>query len=354
VRLPIHRHKKTRIRGQIYHILTSRHFSVLYDFFRSLLKDAIDAYLDELKLKVANGSRRPKTLAASRLALNEFADQSGVKLLHGVTANVIATHMAWVIENSPTKSARTAANKFLLILHFLKHTESVPMVGTGKSARPLGMKDAPHYTESEVETYTDDELRRFFAACGPREEAVFQTFLRAGLREQELSTLWRIDCRLDQPAPCLKVVERPEYQFVPKAYQVRDVTIDPRLAATLRMWLASHSHPLVFPNSRTNGEPGSGSRVDGHLLRLCKTVAKRADMQPDRFWLHKSRANFATACLRAHMDLESLRRQMGHRDVESLRRYIRAIAKEECAEKMAEVDFGVGTANCKTAAAHIV
>jgi hypothetical protein len=30
--------------------------------------------------------------------------------------------MAWAIQNSPTKSARTAANKFLLILQFLKHT----------------------------------------------------------------------------------------------------------------------------------------------------------------------------------------------------------------------------------------
>ena len=140
-----------------------------------LLRDAIDAYIGELELKVANRSRRPKTLAASRLALNEFADQTSVKLLHGVTAKVIAAHMAWVIGNSRTKSARTAAKKFLLILQFLKHVGAVPMVGAGKSARPLGMKDAPRYTESEVETYTDDELRRFFAACGPREEAVFQT-----------------------------------------------------------------------------------------------------------------------------------------------------------------------------------
>jgi hypothetical protein len=154
-----------------------------------LLSDAIAAYVGELELKVAGKSRQPKTLAASRRALEEFARESGIKRLKDVTAAAIAKHMAWAIQNSPTKSARTAANKRLLTLQFLKHTGSVPTVGLGRSARPLGLKDAPRYGERAVETHTPEELARFMAACGPREEPVFQTFRRAGLREQELSTL---------------------------------------------------------------------------------------------------------------------------------------------------------------------
>jgi len=59
---------------------------------------------------------------------------------------------------------------------------------------------------------------------------------------------------------------RPEYNFIPKAYQIRDVLIDPGLAMTLREWLKAHNSALVFPS-----EFGG---VDGHLLRLCKRVAK--------------------------------------------------------------------------------
>ena len=256
-----------------------------------LLSDAIDAYLAELELKVAAKSRQPKTLAASRQALHEFAGQSGIKFASQVTASAIAKHMAWCIGSSPTKSARTAANKFLLILQFLKHTGSVPMVGIGKSARPLGMKDAPRYVEKGVEIYTDQELAKFLFACGERENAIFQTFARAGLREQELATLRRVDCVFGGASPCLKVTERPEYGFTPKSYAIREVSIDPGLAAILKAWLAKHDHALVFPTPKPSGTlERPGSRVDGHILRSCMAVAKRAGMDPKRFWLHKFRA----------------------------------------------------------------
>ncbi len=303
-----------------------------------LLSDAIAAYLGELELKVAGKSRQPKTLAASRQALEQFARESGIKHLRDVTAAAIAKHMARCIESSPTKSARTAANKFLLILQFLKHVGSVPMVGIGKSARPLGLSDAPRYTEKPVETYTDDELSRFFFACGERENAIFQTFARAGLREQELSTLRRADCLLRTEAPFLRITERPEYGFVPKWYAIRDVSIDPGLAAILRAWLGTHDHDLVFPRPTRRGRRGNPSnRVDGHILRLCKSVAGKAGMDPEKFRLHKFRATYATYCLRNGMDLETLRKQLGHRDVESLRRYLEALKGEDCAKRVAVI-----------------
>jgi integrase len=303
-----------------------------------LLTNAIDAYLAELELKVAGKSRRPKTLAASRQALNEFASQSGIKYASEVSASSVAKHMAWCIANSRTQSSRTAANKFVLILQFLKHAGLVPTVGTGKSARPLGLRDTPRYTEKPVENYTDGELARFFFACDERENAIFQTLARAGLREQELATLRRADCVLGTDAPCLRITERPEYDFVPKWYQIRDVFIDPGLAAILKAWLGTHDHALVFHTPKPNGtleRPGNG--VDGHILRSCKTVAKRAGMDPKRFWLHKFRATYATRCLREGMDLETLRKQLGHRDVESLRRYLEALKSEERAKKVAEI-----------------
>ncbi|MEJ2008406.1 MAG: hypothetical protein P8Z30_09690 [Acidobacteriota bacterium] len=88
---------------------------------KELLSGSIARYLEELELKVAGRSRRTKTLAAAKVALREFAEQSQVRHLKEVSASHIARHMAWVIQESPTHSARTAANRFLRILQFLKH-----------------------------------------------------------------------------------------------------------------------------------------------------------------------------------------------------------------------------------------
>jgi integrase len=150
----------------------------------------------------------------------------------------------------PTHSAKTAKNKFIQIVSFLKRVGSVPMVGAGKCARPLGMKDAPRCVEKPVSTYTPEELARFFLACDDRETTIFQTLNRTGLREQELSTLRRQDCQLDGPAPCPEVVERQEYGFVPKWYAIRDVSIDPELASILKGWISTHKHALVFPTPK--------------------------------------------------------------------------------------------------------
>ena len=173
--------------------------------------------------------KRPRTLGAYRQALHEFSEQSGVKYVSDVTALVISKHMSWVVEHSPTKSARTARNKYLLILNFLKRFGAVPMAGAGKSARPIGMNEAPKFVEKPVEIYSNEDLTDFFFLCNEREAAVFQTLHRAGLRETELTTLRRQDCRLDGSAPFLNISERPEYGFVPKWYAIRKVNIDPVL-----------------------------------------------------------------------------------------------------------------------------
>ena len=103
-------------------------------------------------------------------------------------------------------------------------------------------------------------------------------------------------------------MDRQEYKFTPKAYQVRDVSIPPDLASLLRSWLATHNHELVFPTPFQGGDHETPcTRVDGHILRQCKRVAKRAGLDPERAWLHKFRSTYATLCLRKGMDLETLR-----------------------------------------------
>jgi integrase len=202
------------------------------------------------------------------------------------------------------------------------------------------MRDAPRFVEKEVITNKPEELKRFFHTCDRRHLVTFQTFNRTGMREMELATLRRQDCHLDGPSPYLDVVAKPEYDFIPKWYQIRSVSIDPELASMLKDWLSNHNRKLVFGTV--------GDRVDGHILRTAQRIAKRAGIPEKRIKLHRFRANYATWCLRRGMDLETLRAQLGHRDTESLRRYIEALKAEDRAAKVAEV-FAVKPEDITTA-----
>jgi integrase len=306
----------------------------------TLLRDALDAYLSELELKVASRNRKHRTLALMKQTLNEFAQQCEVRYLQEITATHMSRYTAWTIQHSPTKSARTGRNKFLRVLQFLKYNDAVPTVGIGRAKRPLGMRDAPRVVEQEVSINTPEELKQFFAACGHRQLVTFQTFNRSGMREMELATLRRQDCHLNGTKPYLSVVGRPEYDFLPKWYQNREVSIDLELAAMLRDWLKTHNRKLVFGTVR--------DYVDGYLLRTCNRIAKRAGLDPKEFWLHKFRANYATWCLRRGMDMETLRKQLGHRNMESLHRYVTALEAENLATKVAGV-FAVKPEDLATA-----
>jgi integrase len=75
--------------------------------------------------------------------------------------------------------------------------------------------------------YDDEQLERFFAKCSPRHRPIFKTFLMAGLRESELVFLTFDRLHLDRGV--IRIDENPKYDFMPKAYQCRDVYIPPEL-----------------------------------------------------------------------------------------------------------------------------
>lgn len=131
-----------------------------------LLKDAVEGYLDDLKLKVTSKTRRPRTLMATSLILSEFAEHCGATYLSEIAASVscINRHTAWVVEHGPTHSARTASNKFMVVLMFLRSLGAVPRIRVGDSVRPLGMKDAPKFVEPHGRRAYRSGGRRMFTA----------------------------------------------------------------------------------------------------------------------------------------------------------------------------------------------
>jgi site-specific recombinase XerD len=71
-----------------------------------------------------------------------------------------------------------------------------------------------------------------------------------------------------------------------------------------------------------------------HFLECCKTIAKRAKLEPKDFWLHKFRSTFATWALWAGVDLRTVQLWMGHTDMESTMRYLKPNRSQAVREKV--------------------
>ncbi len=282
------------------------------------IDEAVTAYLEELEAKVGNGSKRPQTHAACKQVLREFqayCERKGKRRLSRITKLDLLNYAGWAHQQSPTKSRRTANTKFIRVNQFLK-AHGI-FVATNA--------DAPKYTKNPpVLVYAEEELGKFFAKCNRRQTVIFKTFLMAGLRESELVFLTFDRLHLDRGV--IRIDENPKHDFMPKAYQCRDVYIPPQLVEELRKLNPRSGCDLVFPTR--NGTPND------KLLIMCKRIAKRAGMGQDDWWLHRWRSTFATHCLREGMDIASLRDQMGHSDLKSIERYLRALDQDKRAEKV--------------------
>lgn len=288
----------------------------------STIDEAVTNFLQVLEAKVANGSKRPKTYEAYKQVLREFqvfCERLGKHSLSKITNLDVINYAAWARKQSPTSSRRTANTKFVRVNSFLK-ANGLALV-TYRDDAPKYPKDAP------VHVYSDEQLQTFFAKCNSRQRAVFKTLLMAGLRKSELVFLTHDRLHLDKGY--IRIDENPKYDFMPKAYQVRDVYIPDELVEILRMIKPRPGCDLVFPTRY--GTPNL------KLLVMCRGIGKRAGMNQDEFWLHKWRSTYATHCLRNGMDLATLRDQMGHKDLKSIERYLKALQQDERGEKVRRV-----------------
>jgi integrase/recombinase XerD len=156
-------------------------------------------------------------------------------------------------------------------------------------------------------------LEKFFAACDKDERLCYEFFLMTGMREQEV--IYREWPDLNQRSGTVSMKWKPAYNWTPKGYKEREIPIPTSLMASLTSARPKNSKGLIFPTST--------GKADWHFLEGCKTIAHRAGLDPDDFWLHKFRATFATWHLWAGVDLRTVQEWMGHTDLASTLRYLR-------------------------------
>lgn len=267
---------------------------------RPLLAAAASEYLDEIKL-----TRSAATHSAYSLALNDFLISASKTYLDEIERADLLGYLKYM-RTAKHLSDRTCFNRFEHIVTFLK------AYGIEKLLRK---RDWPKFVKEEPESYTEDELEKFFKACDDEERDYFTFYLMTGFRRKEV-----IYCRwddIDLKAGVVRVTAKPEWNFRPKDWENRSVPIPDLLVNILKRRAKKNGEGFVFKTK--NGTP---RKHRTQVLELCKAVARRARLDPNGFWLHKFRATFATRHLQSGVDLRTVQTWLGHKDMESTMRYL--------------------------------
>jgi integrase/recombinase XerD len=265
------------------------------------LREAVDGYLLEIQ-----AHKKKKTHSAYRTALTYFLESCRKQTLEEITRTDLLAFKTF-LRDKKEQSDRSVSNKFENVMSFLKQNKITGLIGK---------TDWPVFTEEEVSVYTQEELDQFFAACNDVETLWFKTFYFTACREQEIMHLSWSD--IDFERSIVTVRENKEFGFKPKAYKGRFIPISSGLLTLLKAWKEQSDRTcgLIFPTA--------GCKPKQNFLDECKTIAERAELNKDDFYLHKFRATRATHLLQGGMDVKSVQQILGHSDLASTLRYLGA------------------------------
>jgi integrase/recombinase XerD len=275
---------------------------------------SVAEFLDETKL-----TKKPKTLAAYTTALNYFQESCPKLYVEDIERSDLLKFSAF-LRDEKELHPRTCWNKFSNVMSFLK----------AQGIRGLvGKNDWPRYVEEEPEVYEREELDTLFSKCHADERLWFEFFLMTGMREQEVMHCSWADINLSRGTVTVRY--KPEYGFSPKNYREREIPIPAKLVTSLKAEKEKRDKTcgLVFPTA--------GCRPKLDFLDTLKTVAERAKLDKQDFWLHKFRATFATWSLWAGVDLRTVQQWLGHSDMESTMRYLKPSRSQQVREKVNEI-----------------
>jgi integrase len=232
----------------------------------------------------------------------------------------------------------------------------------------LKKRDWPKVEETEIKAYDSAEITAFFAVCSEDERLIFQTYLVTGFRHNEVATLtWD---SIDWRQRTLGVKARPAYEFKPKSYEARTVSVPAAYLAAVKKHQARQKKEgrdgaLVFPTAPHPKRPYyGGAQPNAHHLELCKEIALRAKLNCgkcvverkktnqktketttrtmrckkdpccEKWFLHRWRHSMATNLLQSGIDIRSLQLMMGHKHLSTTEKYLKAMRVADLGAKI--------------------
>jgi integrase len=194
-------------------------------------------------------------------------------------------------------------------------------------------KDWPKYEEEDAVPYTEDELRRLFAAADEDQHIRCQFFLKTGARDKEVAfSTWQ---DIDFESKLFSITPKKDLGFKLKNHETRRVPLPDDLIHMLRDRRPSDLNArLVFPNRGGNPERKFLRKLKELALRAglncghCTTLSKGNSLScKDRpickkWILHRFRKSFATLHHEAGVSPRTLQNWLGHKSLETTIRYL--------------------------------
>ena len=206
---------------------------------------------------------------------------------------------------------------------------------------PLGWDEMPTVEEEPAVAYTEEELKKLFAAMDDEEEIRYKFFLGTACRDKEVTfAAWK---DIDFNRKTYTVRRKEDVGFTPKSHESRTIPLPASVVAMLKERERKAPHPRwIFVNEE--------GRPDNHFLRKLKRIAKRAglncghcrtsvtkgkyhlkkqvevtcatDPVCEHFYLHRFRKTTATRWLENGISIKTIQGWLGHKSLETTDRYL--------------------------------
>lgn len=183
----------------------------------------------------------------------------------------------------------------------------------------------PKRTKTVARRYSPRVLKALFGVCdratieGKRDYALLLMLWATGARRSEASALTLSQLELHERSGSV--------QFLGKGAKERVVPFDKRLVDALMDWLVArdelrgvHDRERVWLNLKGR-DKGTGMGPKG-IESLLRRIGKKARVTSASFGAHKFRVTFATDLYDDGVDIEAIRRLLGHESIETTRKYI--------------------------------
>lgn len=287
-----------------------------------------DAVADYLELK---SDKAPKTRAQYQTALSGFVESLGDKIhfLDEITPDTLRGYKRFM--EAKGYAGKTIHTRLNIVFFMLKKR--------GVAAR-IPRDEMPTVEVEDAKRYSDEELKRLFAAMTPEEQLRYKFFLGTGCRDREVTFAAWDD--IDFEKSMYHVRGKADAGFTPKSHESREVPLPRSLLSLLkaRRKNAPRGH-WVFTNRDGNPE--------NHFLRRLKKIALRAGLNCgqchteiaagryykthkqvtckthpvcERHYLHRFRKTCATRWHENNIPLRTIQRWLGHKSLATTQRYL--------------------------------
>lgn len=293
---------------------------------RLTVAKAVAAFLDH-----AEKSKKKKTVNGYRLNLKQFQEATSVVFLDQVTRDVLREFRDWL--GAQGYDPRTQHNRLMTILSVLKESK----ISTGFSLT----RDLPTFEEDPPVPFSEDDLKKLFAAMDEQELIRYKFFLGTACREQEVQYATWQDIDFDKME--FHVRAKKDVGFTPKNHEKRSVPMPASLVALMKKYRRNPANTRwLFVNR--------DKQPDGHFLKKfkrialhagvncgeCKTtvtkgryeskheivVSCKSDPVCKHIFLHRLRKTCASRWEAAGIPVRTIQSWLGHSDLNTTQKYL--------------------------------